>query len=61
MRRELEAALAALQLFVARPRRSARKAIAELKDQADESKLPLIEKAAAAETDADAEGASSRC
>jgi urea transport system permease protein len=51
MRRELEAALAALQLFS--PERALRaKAIAELKDQADEGKLGLIEKAEAAETDA---------
>ena len=51
MRRELEAALAALQLFS--PEREARaKAIAELKDQADEGKLPLIEKAEKAESDA---------
>lgn len=50
MRRELEAALAALQLFS--PERALRaKAIAELKDQADEGKLVLIEKAEAAETD----------
>lgn len=51
MRRELEAALAALQLFS--PDRALRtKAIAELKDSADEGKLVLIEKAEAAETDA---------
>lgn len=51
MRRELEAALAALQLFS--PERALRaKAIAELKDQADEGKLGLIEKAEAAESDA---------
>ena len=51
MRRELEGALAALQLFA--PERAQRaKAIAELKDQADEGKLVLIEKAIAAETDA---------
>lgn len=51
MRRELEAALAALQLFS--PERSLRaKAIAELKDSADEGKLALIEKAEKSETDA---------
>ncbi|MFO1326835.1 MAG: urea ABC transporter permease subunit UrtB [Rubrivivax sp.] len=51
MRRELEAALAALRLFS--PDRAERaKAVAELKDQADESKLGLIEKAEAAEGDA---------
>jgi urea transport system permease protein len=50
MRRELEAAVAALALVS--PDRDARaKAIVELKDQADESKLGLIEKALAAETD----------
>jgi urea transport system permease protein len=51
MRRELQSALAALKLFS--PDRALRaKAIAELKDQADESKLPLVEKAEAAESDA---------
>lgn len=51
MRRELEAALAALQLFS--PERTLRaKAIAELKDSADEGKLALIEKAEKSETDA---------
>lgn len=55
MRRELEAALAALQLFS--PDRALRaKAITELKDQADEGKLALIEKAEAAETDAALKG-----
>lgn len=55
MRRELEAALAALQLFS--PERALRaKAIAELKDQADEGKLTLIEKAEAAEPDAALKG-----
>ncbi len=50
MRRELSAALAALKLFSTnKTERLA--AIAELKAQADESKLPLLEKAAAAETD----------
>ncbi len=51
MRRELESAIASLKLFSPEPALRA-KAIAELKDQADESKLPLIEKAEAAETDA---------
>jgi urea transport system permease protein len=51
LRRELEAALAGLQLFS--PERGLReKAITELKDSADEAKLGLIEKALAAETDA---------
>jgi urea transport system permease protein len=51
LRRELEAALAGLQLFS--PDRALReKAIIELKDSADEAKLGLIEKALAAETDA---------
>ncbi len=51
MRRELEAALAALSLFS--PDRAAReKSINELKDSADEGKLALIEKALAAEADA---------
>ncbi|NRF69027.1 urea ABC transporter permease subunit UrtB [Aquincola sp. S2] len=51
MRRELEAAVAALGLVS--PDLAARsKAIADLKDQADEGKLPLIEKALSAETDA---------
>ena len=51
MRRELESALAALKLFS--PERAKRaQAIAELKDQVDEGKLGLIEKAEAAETDA---------
>ena len=52
MRREMEAALAALSLLS--PDRAARaKAINELKDQAETSKLPLVEKALAAETDAE--------
>jgi urea transport system permease protein len=55
MRRELKAALAAVKLFSAEPALRA-KAISELKDQVDESKLPLIEKAAAAETDASLKG-----
>lgn len=51
MRRELQAARAALQLFS--PERAERaRAIAALKDEIDESRLPLLEKAAAAETDA---------
>ena len=50
VRRELESALAALKLFS--PDRAERaKAAADLKDQADEAKLPVIEKAEAAETD----------
>jgi urea transport system permease protein len=51
IRREFEAALAALALFS--PDTGSRaKAIAQLKDGADEAKLPLIEKALAAEGDA---------
>jgi urea transport system permease protein len=51
MRRELEAAVAALALLS--PDAALRaKAVADLKDSADESKLALIEKALAAETDA---------
>ncbi|MBC7941895.1 MAG: urea ABC transporter permease subunit UrtB, partial [Chitinophagaceae bacterium] len=50
MRRELEGALAALRLFSA-DRADRARAIVELKDQADESKLPLVEKAALSETD----------
>ncbi len=51
VRRELESALAALKLFS--PDRAERaKAVADLKDQADEGKLALIEKAEAAESDA---------
>lgn len=51
MRRELEAAVAALGLMS--PDLAARgQAIADLRTQADEGKLPLIEKALAAETDA---------
>ena len=50
MRRELEAALAALQLFS--PDRGLRaRAINELKDSADEGKLALIERAEKSETD----------
>ena len=51
MRRELEGALAALSLFA--PDRALRvKAIQELKEQADTSRLPLLQKALAAESDA---------
>ncbi|EHR70255.1 urea ABC transporter, permease protein UrtB [Burkholderiales bacterium JOSHI_001] len=50
MRRELEAALAGLSLFS--PDRAVRaKAISELKDQVDEGRVAVIEKAAASETD----------
>jgi urea transport system permease protein len=51
MRREYEAALAALALF-SKDAAVRAKAIDDLKDTADESKLGLIEKAIAAETDA---------
>jgi urea transport system permease protein len=52
MRRELESAIAVLQLVS--PDRAVRaKAINELKDQVDEGKLGLIDKASAAETDAE--------
>jgi urea transport system permease protein len=52
VRRELEAALAALKLFS--PDRAERdQAITDLKDQADEGKLVLLEKAIAAEPDAE--------
>ncbi|MDT7834582.1 urea ABC transporter permease subunit UrtB [Aquabacterium sp. OR-4] len=51
MRRELEGAIAALGLFA--PDLALRtKAIADIKESADEAKLPLIERALAAETDA---------
>jgi len=51
MRRELEGVLAALSLLS--PDRAMRaRAIAELKDQVDEGRLPLLEKALAAESDA---------
>ncbi len=51
VRGELQAALAALKLFS--PDRAQRdQAITALKDGADESKLPVLEKAIAAETDA---------
>ncbi len=50
VRRELQAALAALKLFS--PERAERaQAVAELKDLADEGKLALFEKAAKTETD----------
>jgi urea transport system permease protein len=50
MRRELQAAIASLKLFS--PERELRaKAIIELREQADEGILPLIEKAEAAESD----------
>jgi urea transport system permease protein len=55
IRREFEAALAGLQLF-ATDRSVRNKAIDELKDSADEAKLGLIEKALAAETDAELKG-----
>ncbi len=52
VRRELESTLAALKLFS--PNRAERaKAVTELKDQADEGKLVLIEKAEKTETDAE--------
>jgi urea transport system permease protein len=51
MRRELEGALASLLLFSVE-KNVREKAIADLKDQVDESKLPLVAKALAAETDA---------
>ena len=51
MRRELEAAMAVLRLVS--PDRAVRAAaIADLKGQVDEGKLPLVDKAIAAETDA---------
>ena len=52
VRRELESALAALKLFSPDSAERA-KAVTELKDQADEGKLVLIEKAEKSETDAD--------
>ena len=51
MRRELGAAAAAMQLLSSDRAERAR-GIAELRSQADDSKLPLIDKAAAIETDA---------
>jgi urea transport system permease protein len=50
MRRELEAALAALQLFSS-DRAARAEAIRALKDNADEAKLAIFEKAEAAESD----------
>ncbi|ARN22553.1 urea ABC transporter permease subunit UrtB [Piscinibacter gummiphilus] len=50
MRRELEGALAALKLF-SKDLGERRAAAQALKDDADESRLPLIEKALASETD----------
>ncbi|HZF79521.1 MAG TPA: urea ABC transporter permease subunit UrtB [Rubrivivax sp.] len=55
MRRELEAALAALRLF-STDRAERAKAVADLKDQVGESQLPLLEKAEAAQTDAEIRG-----
>ena len=52
MRRELGTAVAALGL-ISTDRSARAKAIATLKDEADEGKLPLIDKALAAETDAE--------
>ena len=52
MRQELEAALAGLQLFSPDVKLRS-KAVTELRDSVDEAKLPLIEKALTAETDAD--------
>jgi len=51
IRREIDGALAALKLFSADARQRAL-AIRELRDQADEARLPLIDKAYEAETDA---------
>jgi urea transport system permease protein len=51
MRRELEGALASLKLLSPEPAQRAA-AVREMRDSADESKLPLIEKALAVETDA---------
>ena len=51
MRREIESALASLRLFS--PDRSARaKAVAELREQVDASRLPLLQRALQAEADA---------
>ena len=50
MRREIEGAIASLKLFSPDAAQRAL-AIKELKDQADEAKLPLVEKAYAIETD----------
>ena len=51
MRREIESALAGLDLL-SRDREVRAKALATLRDDADASKLPLLEKALAAESDA---------
>ncbi len=51
LRRELESAMASLKLLSSNPTER-RQAVRELRDGADESKLPLIEKALATETDA---------
>jgi urea transport system permease protein len=51
LRRELDSAMASLKLLSVDPVER-RQAVRELRDGADESKLPLIEKALAAETDA---------
>ena len=51
LRRELESAMASLKLLSSNPVER-RQAVRELRDGADESKLPLIEKALATETDA---------
>ncbi len=51
LRRELDSAMASLKLLSADPAER-RQAVRELRDGADESKLPLIEKALAAEADA---------
>ncbi|MEN9420148.1 MAG: putative transporter permease UrtB [Pseudomonadota bacterium] len=51
MRREIESALASLRLFA--PERAARaKAVAELREQPDASRLPLLQRALQAESDA---------
>jgi urea transport system permease protein len=52
MRREIDSALAALQLF-SKDINERRAAIKSLREDPDESRLPLLEKAAAQETDAD--------
>jgi urea transport system permease protein len=51
LRRELDSAMASLKLLSANPVER-RQAVRELRDGADESKLPLIEKALSTETDA---------
>jgi urea transport system permease protein len=52
MRREIDSALAGLDLL-SKDRATRAKALATLRDDADASKLPLLEKALAAETDAE--------